>query len=154
MAGATKIVEYARISSTNLGGKTMTVEEELNELREKVKSLEAELKKEREKKAKKEEEEEESRLTDTLETSRDEFSKLYRAGFYAGLEWLSLAADMTRTFIDKVYERNSPEKRDTVTERITHLPVDMVEAFVDALDDTVEKADRVVDKFRDKYKEK
>jgi hypothetical protein len=126
-------------------------QDELNELRERVKALEAELKASGEKKEAKAER---RGLGDMLEESTDQANRLSMGFLYAGLESMAVAADITKAFIDKTYERNSPEKRDSVLTRMSYLPWDMTEASVDALDKSIDMTDRIVNKFTDKYHEK
>jgi chromosome segregation ATPase len=126
--------------------------DELTELRERVKALEEDLQKERA--AKDKAKEDKTALTDSMEKLADEFSRLSRGIFFAGMESLALTADMTRTFVDKTAERNTPERRDTISKLVTNLPVDVTRSFFDALDEYVDKSEKVVDKFYEKYKEK
>lgn len=95
----------------------------------------------------------ESSRQDTLERAAEEFGKLSRGFIYAGLESIAITANLARSFVDKTAERNDAEKRDSKTKQITSLPVDMTGAFLDVLDDSVDEIEKVVDKFREKYKE-
>ena len=124
---------------------------ELAELRGRIKALETELQQEREKKKDTKEKERES-LSDNLEKTWDEFNKLSRGFFFAGLESLSVAADVTKTFVDKTTQRN--DKRETLTGTMTNLPVDVTEGFLDAMDQSIDKTGKIVDRFYEKYKEK
>lgn len=97
-----------------------------------------------------------SDMTDIAKKARDEFNRMSLGFFYAGLESLKVAAEMTQSFVSKAYELNAPdtEKRDTVTKRITALPVDIMEASLHALEHSIDKSGKIVDKFYEKYREK
>jgi predicted nuclease with TOPRIM domain len=87
------------------------------------------------------------RARDAIDTLTDECNKLSKGFLYASLESIKLTADVTRTFIDKTYERNSPEKRDTVFKQVSALPWDMTEAFFDALEESARIPGKTLDKF-------
>ncbi len=97
-----------------------------------------------------------SDMTDIARKARDEFNRFSLGFFYAGLESLKVAAEMTQSFVSKAYELNSPdkEKRDTITKRITALPVDIMEASLHAMEHSIDKSGKIVDKFYEKYREK
>jgi len=121
--------------------------DELQELRDKIVALEEELKKEHEKT----EDDKDDSKNDFLKDTTDVFSKLSMGFIFAGLESLSVAADMTQTFVEQTQARN--EKRDTVVKQVSYLPWDLSRASIDTLDKTVSMSSRVLDKFNEKYKE-
>ena len=124
--------------------------DELQELRDRVAALEAELKTERQKKDDKAENGRD--WSETLrKMSTDELNRFNRGFLYAGLESLALAADITRAFVDKTYSKN--ESRESLTDMLTNFPRDMAEGFLDALDNSADVPRKVIDKFYDKYKE-
>jgi cell division septum initiation protein DivIVA len=94
------------------------------------------------------------RVKEAADKAVDDINKITKGFLYANLESLALTADVTRKFVDKTYERNTGDKRDTTFKQIVSLPFDMTEALFDALDDAVKVPGKVVDKFYEKYKEK
>ena len=92
--------------------------------------------------------------SETMDRASDEFSRLFRGFFFAGLESLAVMADMTRTFVDKATERNRAENRDTATKTVVNLPTDLADASIDAWDVGIQRTRSIVDKFYEKYKEK
>ncbi len=107
---------------------------------------------EKESKQKGQKEEEKHSKKEILEKIPDEIRKLSRGFIFAGLESLSITADMTRNFVDETIKRNSSEKRDTSC-KLTDLHNDMTDALFDTLDKSINKTEKIVDKFSEKYKE-
>ena|SRR6267143_796927 len=93
-----------------------------------------------------------ARGRDTLNTITDECSRLSRAFLYAGLEAVKQTADVTTTFVDRTYERNDAKRTDSAFKQMTSLPWDMTEAFFDAVDESVNTSEKVIDKFYERYK--
>ncbi len=93
---------------------------------------------------------------DAMEAATDQVSRLFRGFFFAGLESISVTADLAKEFVDKASDRNRNDKkdRDTLTKQLTYLPIDIAEASMDVLDSSIDKTDQIVDKFTDTYKEK
>jgi hypothetical protein len=123
--------------------------DEVEELRDRIKALEEDLKKERHDKRK-----DKGEVTGSLEKLTDEMNRLTRGLFFAGMEAIAVSANMTRTFVDKVDARSTPERRDTMTKTLTDLPVDASKGFLDALECGMDDSEKVIDKFYAKYKEK
>ena len=143
--------------------------DEVADLRERISNLENELKKEREKnrhhrqKAKdKDDDHDDDKdgkdkdkrdLTKSLDKVNEQMTRLTRGLFFAGLEAMALSAKVTREFVDRTDERSEPHRRDTWAKMMTDLPVDAAKGLSDALENSVDDIEKVVDKFYAKYKE-
>jgi hypothetical protein len=129
--------------------------DDVAELRERVRMLEEELRNERRSRRKAQKgERDRAELTNALEKLTDEFNRVTRGMLFAGMEALAVSADMTRAFVDRTNARSTRERRDTMTNMMTDLPVDMANGMVDALEEGIDSSERVVDKFYAKYKER
>ncbi len=123
------------------------------ELRERVRELEEELRHER-RERRRGAKGERTELTNALDKLTDEANRMTRGLFFAGMEAIAVSADMARTFVDRTNARSTRDRRDTVTNMMTDLPVDMAKGMVDALEDGIDSSEKVVDKFYAKYKER
>ncbi|GAX59168.1 hypothetical protein SCALIN_C01_0099 [Candidatus Scalindua japonica] len=97
--------------------------------------------------------EEEHSKKDILEKIPEEARKLSHGFIFAGLESLSVTADMARTFVDEMSKKDDSSKSDKLQDRLKDLPKNMVDAFFETLDKSIDKTEKVVDKFNEKYKE-
>src|SRR5260370_24900685 len=93
-----------------------------------------------------------ARERDALNTVTDECSRQSRAFLYAGLESVKQMGDVMSTFVDKTYERNDAKRKDSAFKQMASLPWDMTEAFFDAVDESVNSSEKVIDKFYERYK--
>ena len=125
--------------------------DEIKDLRDKVASLEADLKQERGKKSSGSDVRRSA--VDATEAVVDEIGKFGRGLAYAQLEHLSVITEMTKTFADKAAERNTGDQRDTLASQLSYLPLDLAEAALDTIDKSTSEVERVVNKFNEKYKE-
>jgi len=125
--------------------------DEIKDLRDKVATLESDLKKERGKKSSGSDERRSA--VDATKAVVDEIDKFGCGLAYAQLEHLSVIAEMTKTFVDKAAERNTGDQRDTLASQLRYLPMDLAEAALDTIDKSTSEVKRVVDKFNEKYNE-
>ena len=155
------------MSDTAQGQIVLTVDE-VADLRERISNLEDELKKEREKKRHRQKAKDKDKdddrddhdkdkdkrdLTKSLDRVNEQMTRLTRGLFFAGLEAMALSAKVTREFVDRTDERSAPHRRDTWAKMMTDLPVDAAKGLSDALENSVDDIEKVVDKFYAKYKE-
>lgn len=105
-----------------------------------------------EKKAKQKDDEKHSKK-EILERIPEEIRKLSHGFVFAGLESLSVTADMTRIFVDEINKRDSSRKSDNLGERLKDLPKNLTDALFETLDKSIDKTERIVDKFSEKYKD-
>jgi hypothetical protein len=122
--------------------------DEVSDLKDRIRVLEEDLKKERDKHKK-----DKGELTDTVEKLNDQMARVTRGLFFAGMETMALAARMTRDFVNRADERSTANRRDTWAKMMTDLPVDVSKAFVDSLEAGADDIEKIVDKFYTKYKE-
>jgi seryl-tRNA synthetase len=124
------------------------LENEVSELRERIRVLEEDLKH-----AKHKDKKDRADLTDTVDKLADQMNKLTRGVVFAAMEALSVSADMTKEFVQRTDARSTPERRDTWAKLMTDFPMDMSKGMVDALKSGVDDTEKVIDKFYAKYKE-
>jgi hypothetical protein len=129
------------------------LKDEVSDLHARIKELEAELDSERGKHKSKKKNGIDDDVRRSLDTVNEQMTKLTRGLFFAGLEAMALSAKFTRDFVDRVDERSSPHRRDTWAKMMTDLPVDATKGFTDALENSADDIEKVVDKFYAKYKE-
>lgn len=129
------------------------LKDEVSELHDRIKELEAELDNERGKHKSKKKDGLDDEVRRSLDTVNDQMAKLTRGLFFAGLEAMALSAKFTRDFVDGVDERSKPHRHDTWAKMMTDLPVDATKGFTDALEKSADEVEKVVDKFYAKYKE-
>ena len=129
------------------------LKDELTELRERVKELEDELENERGKHKGKKKDGIDGEVKRSLDAVNDQAAKLTRGLFFAGLEAMAVSAKFTRDFVDRVDERSKASRHDTWTKMMTDLPVDATKGFTEAVENSVDDVEKVVDKFYAKYKE-
>ena len=132
---------------------TTKLKDEVSELNERIKELEAELENERGKHKSKKKDGIDDEVRKSLDTVNEQVTKLTRGLFFAGLEAMALSAKFTRDFVDRVDERSTPHRHDTWAKMMTDLPVDATKGFTDALEHSADDIEKVVDKFYTKYKE-
>jgi uncharacterized protein YbcC (UPF0753/DUF2309 family) len=92
-------------------------------------------------------------LRDTSERATDETSKLIRGLTLAYLEKIRSTMDVVISFVDGVTDRNRPEKDDTIRRLTSRLPGDMTDAFLDAVDQTLDVPNKTIDAFYRAYNE-
>ncbi len=88
-----------------------------------------------------------------LEKIPEEIRKLSNALIFAGLESLSVTADITRTFVDEMTKRDDSNKSDKLEDKLKDIPKDMTDAFFETLDKSIDEEKKIIDKFYEKYKE-
>ena len=108
---------------------------------------------EKEAKQKGQKEEEKHSKKEILEKIPDEIRKLSRGFIFAGLESLSITADMTRNFVDEMTKRDDSNKADKLEDKLKDIPKNMTDAFFETLDKSIDEEKKIIDKFYEKYKE-
>ena len=125
--------------------------DEVNELRDRIRVLEEDLKRERSSKHR--DGKDRADLADAMDKLTEQMNKLTRGLVFAAMEAVAVSADMTKEFVERTDARSTPDRRDTLSKLMTDLPVDMSKGMVDALKSGVSDTEKVVDKFYAKYKE-
>ena len=113
---------------------------EFQMLRDKISELEGELKEVR------------AESEEVMAKMMDEPAKISRGLVASSLETLAVAADITRSFADRASQLSRSDNRGSATKQLTYLPMDLADAFLDSMEQSIDGAKKVVDKFREEYK--
>jgi|TARA_B100001971_G_scaffold15173_1_gene11914 hypothetical protein len=81
-----------------------------------------------------------------------EIRKLTQGFVFAGLESLSVAADMTSTFIDETTKQEDSKKSGKIEDKLKDIPKNLSDAFFQTLDKSIDEEKKIVDRFYEKYK--
>jgi hypothetical protein len=98
---------------------------------------------------------ESSSMNPEMSDVAEEFGRLARGFVFAGLEMMSVSADLANTFVNKTKERNDDSEENKADQnsaiRLASLPIDMTRAFFDTVGEYSACPKRVVDKFNSEY---
>ncbi len=107
----------------------------------------------KESKQKNQDHEEKRSKKEILEKIPEEIRKLSHGFIFAGLESLSVTADMTCTFVNEMTKQEDSKKSEKIEDRLKNIPKNLSDAFFETLDKSIDNEKKVVDKFYEKYKE-
>jgi len=124
------------------------LEDEVTQLRKRVKDLEKDLDTEKKKKSSKT-----SEARNISNRAADEGSGLIRGVALAGVESVRLAGTVLSSFADTVSQRNRPEEKDSTSDLTRDLPKDIYSGVINAVEQTLDIPGKVIDKLQEGYKE-
>ena len=123
---------------------------EIQQLKDRIAALENQLKEAKANRAKNQSDASDDR--EILTRLMDESEKITQGLVASGLETLAVAADITRNFADRASQLSRGGNGEAATKQLTHLPMEMGEAMLGAVGESVDGAQRVIDKFRANYR--